>query len=149
MSAQERRSLISLVSNVLIFGIFFAIILGQYQDGRFDGEDASRLIGQAVLWLIGAQIVAAIVGAILLAIITAVVTGRNPEPDVTDERDKLIELRALRVSFYLFGAAFVGVILAMALGTTFVVAFLAIIISLAVADAFGNVVRIWLYRRGF
>lgn len=149
MSAQERRSVVSLISNVLVFGIFFVIIINQYQDGRFDGEDAGRLIGQAVLWLIGAQIVAAIVGAIAAATITAIVTGRNPEPDVTDERDRLIELRALRISFYVFGAAFVGVIVAMSLGTTLVVAFLAVILSLAIADALGNVARIWLYRRGF
>ena len=148
MSVQEKRVLVSLVSNVLVFGVFFAIILGMYHDGRFDGEDAGRVIGQAILWLIGAQILAHIVGHILFAIGSAVATGEE-EPDITDERDKLIELRALRISFYLFGAAFLGVVVAMALGTSFVVAFLSINSALAIADALGNIVRLRLYRRGF
>jgi hypothetical protein len=148
MSVQERRVVVSLVANLLVFAVFFVIVLGMYQDGRFDGEDASRLIGQAILWLIGAEIVANIAGSILLAIGHAIATGEE-EPDVTDERDKLIELRALRISFYLFGAAFVGVAVAMALGASFVVAFLAMMASLAIADAVGNLVRLWRYRRGF
>jgi hypothetical protein len=37
----------------------------------------------------------------------------------------------------------------MALGASFVVAFLAMMASLAIADAVGNLVRLWRYRRGF
>lgn len=149
MSRQETRIVTSMIANSAIFIVYFVIVLGMYQDGRFDGDDAARLVGQSVLILIGAQIVGNIVVAILVAIGRAIVTGKEEEPDITDERDKLIELRALRLSFILFGAAFVGTVTALALGVTYFTAFQMIIVSLAIADFIGNILRLVRYRRGF
>ena len=149
MSKQETRIATGMVTNTIIFIAYFLIIIGMYQDGRFDGDDAARLVGQSVLILIGAQIVGNIVVAILVAIGRAMVTGKDEEPDITDERDKLIELRALRLTFFLFGAAFVGTATALALGATLFTAFLMIIVALAGSDFIGNILRLVLYRRGF
>lgn len=149
MSKQETRIATGMVTNTIIFIAYFLIIIGMYQDGRFDGDDAARLVGQSVLILIGAQIVGNILVAILVAIGRAMVNGKDEEPDITDERDKLIELRALRLTFFLFGAAFVGTATALALGATLFTAFLMIIVALAGSDFIGNILRLVLYRRGF
>lgn len=149
MSKQETRIATGMVTNTAIFIVYFLIIIGMHQDGRFDGDDAARLVGQSVLILIGAQIVGNIVVAIIVAIGRAIVTGKEEEPDITDERDKLIELRALRLTFFLFGAAFVGTVTALALGATLFTAFQMIIVALAASDFIGNALRLVLYRRGF
>jgi len=149
MSKQELRIATGSVTNTVIFIVFLIIIIGLYQDGRFDGDGAGRLVGQSVLILIGAQIVGNIVVAILTAISRAIITGEEEEPDITDERDKLIELRALRLTFILFGVAFVGTAVALSLGAALFTAFLMIIIAFAVSDLVGNALRLVLYRRGF
>lgn len=148
MSIKEKRIIATTISNLLIFAVYFVIILRMYQDGRFDGEDAARLVGQSVLILIGAQIVANIVVSIVVAIIHAIAT-REEEPDITDERDKLIELRALRLSFILFASSFAGAIASLALGASYFFAFQVMLVAGAVSDVIGNVFRLYLYRRGF
>ena len=148
MSIKEKRIIGTLISNVLIFAAYLIIIIGMYQDGRFDGDDAARLVGQSILILIGAQIIGNIIVSIAVAIIHAIAT-REQEPDITDERDKLIELRALRLSFLLFGMTFVGGIAALAFGSTYFVAFQVLIAAGAISDVIGNLFRLRLYRRGF
>jgi hypothetical protein len=148
MSLKETRLVATLVTNLAIFAAYFIIVLGMQADGRFDGEDATRLIGQAVLILIGAQIVATVIIQILATIFHAIAT-RGQEPDITDERDKLIELRALRVAFIVTGVGILGAMTAMALGSTVFVTFQIIIAAMTVGDFIGNATRLRLYRRGF
>ncbi len=148
MSVKEKRIIATLISNLLVFAVYFVIVLRMYQDGRFDGEDGARLVGQSILILIGAQIVANIIVSIIVAIIHAIST-REEEPDITDERDKLIELRALRLSFLLFGGTFAGAIASLALGSTYFFAFQVMIVAGAVSDVVGQAYRLRLYRRGF
>ncbi len=148
MSLKETRLIATIVTNLAIFAAYFIIVLGMQADGRFDGEGATKLIGQSVLILIGAQIVATIIIQILATIFHAIVT-RGEEPDITDERDKLIELRALRVSFILTGVGILGAMAAMAWGSSVFVTFQIIIAAMTVADFIGNATRLRFYRRGF
>lgn len=148
MSLKESRILVTIIATLAIFAAYQIIILGRYEDGRFDGEDGLRLIGQAILILIGVQVAGTIIAQIVATIIHAIVT-RQEEPDFDDERDKLIELRALRVSFILVGVGIVGTMVAMATGTAVFWVFNLIIIAMIAGDIVGNVVRLRLYRRGF
>ena len=148
MSLKEARIAVTLVTTLATCAVYFFIVLGMQADGRFDGEDATRLIAQAILILIGAQILATIIAQIVATIGHAIAT-RGEEPDITDERDKLIELRALRVSFIITGVGIVGALVAMATGSTVFATFQIIIASMTVGDLVGNVTRLRLYRRGF
>lgn len=148
MSLKETRLIATMVTNLAIFAAYFIVVLGMNADGRFDGEDATKLIGQSVLILIGAQILATIVIQILATVFHAIAT-RGQERDIIDERDKLIELRALRVSFILTGVGILGAMTAMALGSTVFVTFMIIIAAMTVGDFIGNATRLRLYRRGF
>lgn len=148
MSLKETRILVTLISTATVFAIYQIVVLGLEADGRFAGDDGTERIAQAILILIGVQIAATIVAQIVASIVHAVATGQE-EPDITDERDKLIELRALRISFFIVGVGIVGTLAAMALGTEIFWVFNLIIIAMTVGDIVGNGIRLTLYRRGF
>jgi hypothetical protein len=138
-----------MVVNLAVFIAYFIIITGMHADGRFDGDDAAQLVGRALLYLIGVQIGATILAHIIAAIIHAIAT-RSEEPDIIDERDRGIELRALRVSFIVFGVGFVVTLGAMAFtSTTMFFAFQYLVAAMTLGDLLGNFTRLRLYRRGF
>ncbi len=148
MSLKETRILATLLSTIVVFTVFQINVIGKYDDGWFAGPDGGELIAQAILWLIGIQIGATILIQILATIAVAIAT-RQEERDIMDERDKLIELRALRFSFVIVGIGIVGSLIAMATGSELFWVFNAIIIAMTLGDLSGNALRLRLYRRGF
>lgn len=149
MSYQEKRIVATIVSAVLVFGGYYAVVIQMAQNGRFDGADATALLGKSILVLIFAGIVLNILITIAFNILFAI-AGKESNPSfVVDERDKLIELRGLRTAFRLTS---VGVILAMgalALGYSIFLVLNMIVASFAVGDLIGNIVMLRNYRRGF
>lgn len=146
---KETRIVATMIATIVIYVAYLIIVIGMEQDGRFDGEDAVKLIGQSILILIGAQIVGNIIAQILASIVHAVIT-REAEKELMDERDRLIEMRALRTSFVVFGIGFVAVVAAMAFASvTVFLAFQLVMGALTVADLIGNATRLRLRRRGF
>ncbi len=149
MPQQQKSIYASLFSTVLIFTIYFWYMAEMHGQGAFDGENAYALIGQSVLWLMVGGIVVNIIAHIAINIIYAIITNEANSNPVVDERDKLIELRALRVAYYVFGAGFVLSMISLALGQPPFIAFIIIIFSCAIASLSEGFVQLFLYRRGF
>jgi hypothetical protein len=105
MSYQERRAIVSLVSTILITTIYSAYMLQRYPEGSAYSAEIFRFWGKFFLILIPVSIVAKIIIHIAFSIINTVAT-REAEPDITDERDHLIELKANRNALYTFGMGF-------------------------------------------
>ena len=57
MPYQEKRIIASILNSVLVFGIYYAIVVQMFQNGRFDGADATTLLGKSILLLIVGGIV--------------------------------------------------------------------------------------------
>jgi hypothetical protein len=149
MSYQEKRSLASIVSTILVFGAYFTAMLWMVRAGRFEGPDAASLIGLSILILIACAIAFNIVITILFSIVFAITEG-DPHPSyVVDERDKLIELNGLRISAYLVGAGFILSMTALALGQPVFLVFNFIVSSFAFAEVISNIVKLRMYRKGF
>ena len=96
-------------------------------------------------------IVATILTHIISAIIQVIKTGEEePEiEDLADERDKLIDLRGTKATYFVSS---IGVFLAMltfALGQPPLVMFTLLIFFGVVAQIIGDISRLILYRRGF
>jgi hypothetical protein len=150
MSYQEKSVTISLVSYLLILGYYLTRILHMFQDG---GLVSSQLFG---LWaiVIIATILVIILGSILanivLSIVHAVRTGSSEvERYIKDERDRLIDLKGVKIAHITFS---VGVFLSMlifALGQSALVMFGLIIFFSISAEIVGSISQIYLYRRGF
>ncbi len=149
MSYQEKSIFVNLFSSIVVFGIYGYFMLQMYQEGQFVGEEGAQLVGKSVLWLMGAGIVFHIIAHILFNIIYAIVKRESNPSFVVDERDRLIELRSLRVAYYLLGAGFVGAMVALATGQGVFVAFNILIVSLPVSGLAESLTQLFLYRRGF
>ncbi|HFE39444.1 MAG TPA: hypothetical protein ENK06_13700 [Gammaproteobacteria bacterium] len=139
----------NLIASLLVFGVYAYFVLQLYQEGRFVGPEGVQLIGKSILWLIGGGIVFNIIVHIVFNIIFAI-ADRDENPSfVVDERDRMIELRALRVAYYVLGIGFVSAMIALALGQGVLVTFNVIIFSFFMSGIIESLMQLFYYRRGF
>lgn len=151
MSYQEKNITVSLVIFTLILGVYSLRLFQLIQGGNFTSTNVFRLWGIVIALVIVVTILATILTHIGSAIFQAIKTGEeNPKiEDFEDERDKLIDLRGTRVTYFFSS---IGVFLSM---LTFVLAqpplvmFSLLIFSGLVAQIIGDISRLILYRRGF
>lgn len=148
MSFQERRSLVNLISSVLITVIYAAYVLPRMPEADPYSKELFHFWGSFFLLLIPVSIVARIIVFIIFYIINTIAT-REEEPSITDERDKLIELRANRNGFFAFVLGFViamaSLVMEMPPSTMFIILICSGIASEVISDASEFVY----YRRGF
>ena len=148
MSFQERRSLVNLASAVLITVIYAAYVLPRMPEADPYSKEIFHFWGSFFLLLIPVSIVARIVVFIVFYIINTIAT-REEEPSITDERDKLIELRANRNGFYVFVLGFLiamaSLVMEMPPSTMFIILICSGIASEVISDASEFVY----HRRGF
>ena len=149
MSYQEKRVAASLISALIVFALYAVYMFGLHQDGRFTDPDASALVGKSAFVLIGVSIVVSIVVQIGVTILHAIVT-RECERSMTDERDKLIELRAMKITLIAFSIGYLASmgVLALEMLLPYMV-FVLILLSMYVANVLGDISKLFLYRRGF
>lgn len=91
MAFREKSAWITLVTTLIVYGIYFAFAVPRLLSGRFDGFEF-------VSWLSGAIVAIVIlqVALTIFATVTDPVGARQPR----DEREQLIALRANRAGFY-------------------------------------------------
>ena len=148
MTYQENRVIAYLISALLGVAIYTYYIWQQVQQGSFESTTIASTWGTTVLIVIGVQIVLSIIASIVVSIIQAIIT-REEEPELADERDRLIELKADRLSFMVFGGGFVAAMITLAVGLPPLIMFNLIVYSLFGAGISGYITQLYLYRRGF
>ncbi len=149
MSHQERNTIVELVCGLIIFSLYFYFVRQSYQAGMFDGADAGAQIGKLVLWLIFGGIVLNIIGHVLSNVIYKTIKNNTNSSFIIDERDKLIELRAINIGYHIIGAGFIISMIALALGQSIFIVFNGIIFSFAFGTIIEASTKLYLYRRGF
>lgn len=148
MSQSESRTVGYLISSLIGAVLYFVYVVQQYQEGSLNSATITSSWGIAVLVVIGIQIVLSIISAILVSIGLAI-KEREEVPELSDERDQLIELRANRISFSVFGVGFFIAMITLAAGAAPLVMFNLIVFSLFAAAISGYVSQLYRYRRGF
>lgn len=104
MSFRERSAWISLVITPVIWGAYFWKIWPDVvDDGALSVATAGMFVGTVVM-----LVIVQIVLAIVLAIVAAVLRQRSEEQPM-DERDQLIDLKAIRVAYYVITALLIAV----------------------------------------
>ena len=151
MSFQEKNITVSLVNFCLILGYFLIRLFLMIQEGSFLPANVFRLWGIIIVLAVVVTIFATILTHIVSAIIQAIKTGEeNPKvEDIEDERDRLIDLRGTKITYFFHS---IGVLLSMltfVLGQPPLVMFTLLILSGVVAQIIGDISRLYLYRRGF
>jgi hypothetical protein len=151
MSFQEKNIAVSLASFILILGFYLLRLSRLLRAESLNSSDVFRLWGIVIALAIIFTIFATILTHIVSAIIEAIKTGQEkPEiEDIADERDKLIDLRGTKITYFISS---IGVFLSMltfALGQPPLVMFTLLIFFGIAAQIIGDISRLILYRRGF
>jgi hypothetical protein len=149
MSYRENSITVSLVSYLLILGYYLVNWLIMYQAEGLNSATVFRLWIIVIVAGIVLNIVGNILTNIVLSIVHAIKTQTDkPQRFVEDERDKLIGLKGVQVSYIVFS---IGVFLAMlsfVFGQPPLVMFSLIIFFSLTAEIVGDFSQLYFYRSG-
>jgi hypothetical protein len=151
MSFQEKNITVSLANFTLILGFFLFRVVQMIRSDSFEPENVFRLWGLIIVLAVIVTIFATILTHILSAIIHAIRTGEEKSnvEDIEDERDKLIDLRGTKTTYLVSSIGGFLSMLTFVFGQPPLVMFTLFILSGLVAQVVGDVLRLYLYRRGF
>lgn len=147
MSYQEKQSILSLFNTILILSIYSFYVYNKYIAGNPEIIYDMKFLGKAFMILIPFTIVVQIVMHILFAIYIRIVTSEDP-PTKEDEMDKLIELKSIRISHWVFIVGFFSAMASQAIGMAPYVMFLSFVVSGFLAGMISDIAKIWYYRKG-
>jgi hypothetical protein len=147
MESKEKQILVTAISLMLIFAIYSIYVFNKYIADNFNILNDFKFWGKTFLILIPITIVSQIVIHIVFHIINKIVTNEDI-PSICDERDKLIDLKALRISHWIFTMGFLLSMIALAIGMQPYVMFLTLIASGYISGIVSEIAKIYFYRKG-
>lgn len=149
MSNRENSIIVSLVSTLIVLSFYLFRWLGMYQEVGLDSAQIFRLWAIVIVATILLNIFGNILANIAVNIAHAIRTNSSAEVRlIEDERDKLIELKGVKVTYIAFS---VGVLLAMltfVFGQPPLIMFSLIIFFSLLGEIIGDLSQLFLYRRG-
>lgn len=148
MEPKERQTLVTLIATILIFVIYSLVVYNKYIAVNPEIINDFRFWGKAFIVLIPVAIVAQIIIHIVFAIINKIVTNEDI-PTRDDERDKLIELKSIRISHWIFTLGFFLAMGSQAVSMQPWVMFFILIASGFLSGIISEVARFYFYRKGF
>lgn len=148
MSYHEKRAIVNMISSVLITASYSVYLYVRYLAGGGEFINAPHFWGSAFLIFIPVSIVANIIISIVFTIHYRITT-KEEEPSVSDERDKLIELKAARNALYVVSIGVVLSMVTLVLNMPIYVMFITIIYSGLLSSVTDEFTQFYLYRRGF
>jgi uncharacterized membrane protein YfcA len=147
MSFQERRSLVNVISSILITVLYTFYMIPRYPQAEPYSPDIFHFWGTFFVILIPVAAVAKIIIYIIFYILNTIAT-REVEPDITDERDKLIEMKSSQISGYVFVIGFLLAMIAVAFGMPPAVMFILLFCAGFSSDIVSEISQFVFYRRG-
>jgi len=164
MSYSEKRAVVSIFAGIAVLVSYCLTVFGKVKSGAAAPDDLKFWAGAMLLFIIigiVASIVIQIVFHILLSMAIAireqVATGKSDDKNVEkkiaaemieDERDKLVELKAMRVGFAVAGVGFVTALIYAYLGFSVGVMTNIMFFSFSVGSILEGFSQIFFYRRG-
>jgi hypothetical protein len=147
MGHQEKQSIVSIIGSVLVMGFYSLYIYRNYIQADLNLLNDFQFWGKSFLYLIPVSIIVQIVIHIVFAIANRIITQEDM-PGFTDERDKLIELKSIRISHWIFIFGFMLAMGSLAIGMKPYVMFLTLISSGFIASLASEVTKLFYYRKG-
>ncbi len=160
MSYQEKRTITSIVTGVLVLTAYCVYALNYYP-----AADDLKFWAGTILIFIGIGVVASIIIQIIFHILLSVsiavkekIRDENCDDQVIeksigaemveDEMDKLIELKSMRVGFAVAGIGFVAGLVALVLGYSAAVMLNILFISFSLGSLLEGSTQLYYYRNG-
>lgn len=147
MTYEERRSILMLISTVVINIVYAVVMLQRFPEVDAYSPEIFRFWGSYVLIMILVTVVAKIIISIGFVIISAATTGEVDE-EMVDERERLIKLKSAQISQYLFAIGFVVAMVALVAEQPPTVMFIILIVAGILTDAVSDLTELYYYRRG-
>jgi hypothetical protein len=147
MGQHEKQSIVSIIGSLLVIGIYSLYIYRNYIQADMELLNDFQFWGKSFIYLIPVAIVVQIVIHIVFAIANTIITRENMS-DFSDERDKLIELKSIQISHWIFILGFMMAMGSLAIGMRPYIMFLTLISSGFLASLAGEVAKIIYYRKG-
>ncbi|HAN00639.1 MAG TPA: hypothetical protein DCQ26_18755 [Marinilabiliales bacterium] len=148
MDNKEKQLLVTAISMILILGCYALYVYNNYIAENLAIINDTRFWAKAFLILIPVTIASQIVIHIVFAIINKIVTNEDI-PTLSDERDKLIDLKAIRISHWIFTMGFLLSMVSQVMGMQLWVMFIILIASGFIAAFVAEITKFYLYRKGF
>jgi len=148
MDNKEKQILVTLISLILIFACYSLYVYNKYIADNFNIVNDFRFWGKTFLILIPVTIVSQIVIHIVFAIMNKIVTNEDL-PTLSDERDKLIDLKAIRISHWIFTGGFLLWMVSQVIGMPPYAMFITLIVSGFFSGIVSEIAKIYFYRKGF
>lgn len=147
MSYQEQKSLVSLISSILIFVVYSWVLIERVAQSKLEEVEMLRFWGMAIIILILISIVVKVVITVLFTIGYRIATKTN-EPSFSDELDQLIDLKSLKGSYFIFMVGFGLAMCSVAIYESVSLMFIILLVTGFISEAAGEVRKIYLYRKG-
>lgn len=147
MSSQERSNLVSLTCTVVLLGFYLLNIAAMTEDGSLGSVEIFSLWATVIILGILTQVLAQIIAQIVAAIIIMIQTKEEPD-FISDERDKLIDLKGVRNSYVVYTLTVLAAMIMLAVGESVPSMFNVLVLAGLFAQIFGDVSRLYMYWRG-
>jgi hypothetical protein len=147
MDQKEKQILVTSISMIAIFVCYSLYVYHNYIVGNLAILDDFRFWGKTFLILIPVTIVSQIIIHILFAIFNKIATNEDMDTK-SDERDKLIDLKAIQISHWVFTLGFLVAMASLAFGMRPYVMFITLFASGLVSSLISEIAKIYFYRKG-
>ena len=152
MSYQEKRSITSIITSVVVLTVYSLIMYQRFQNGNAETENMVKYWATFIVWLVPFSIAARIIIEIFFHIgneVVSTVKGEEAERiDLVDERDKIIEIKAGRVALVVFMVAFLGAMLTQVFDMEVSAMFITLIAGGFLSEVASSLLAIVYYRKG-
>ena len=148
LSIQEKRPIVSIVSNVLIFATYYYFALDYRNQSTFTSSEETQFWSAAILILVPVLILAKIVLYILFSIGNTIVTGKEEESMDRDEYGKLINSKATLNFYTVFMIGFLSIIAVVAFGFSISTMFQLILLNLFISGISLDLSEFYYFRKG-
>lgn len=160
MSYQEKRTIVSIISGVLLLAAYCLYVFNKYQSNPAVFDDL-KFCGTTILIFIGIGVVAMIIIQILFHIALSIgiaVRERNADEKaiekelennmVEDEMDKLIELKAMKIGFIIGGVGFITALVSVIFNSSVAVVLNIMFLSFGLGSLAEGSMSLYYYRKG-
>ena len=164
MSYQEKRTIVSIISGMFILTEYFIYVYGKVQSGVIAADDLKFwaltmliFIGIGVAATIIIQIVFHILLSVSIAVKEQLQNGKCDDKEldktielemVTDERDKLIELKSMRNGFIVTGIGFVTALVSLVFDYSPAVMINIMFVSFNAGSLLEGFTQLYFYKKG-
>ncbi|MFO7656847.1 MAG: hypothetical protein R6W78_07250 [Bacteroidales bacterium] len=147
MYLKEKREMLTLISSILIFGFYALFVYQRFIEANPEIIHDFQFWGKRFMVFIPIAIVAQILIHILFAIVNKIVT-KEDIPTISDEMDKMIELKALRISHWVCNLGLILSLGSQAIGMQPWVMIIVLISLCFVSSIVEGIAKIYYYQKG-